>query len=192
MSCRFCAWQGVRAEAAAEPVVEPAAVRPVHGVTVYDDDEQLLRRLVDHLVEGWAQGGAGLVVATAPHREALRRRLMRLGLGACCRDGRLVELDAAETLALFMRGSSPDPQRFGETVGVLARQHAAELPLHVFGEMVDLLWADGNAVGALELESLWNGLQQTTRFSLLCGYAAPHVDATGLVALHDAHDHVVA
>jgi signal transduction histidine kinase len=43
--------------------------------------------------------------------------------------------------------------------------------LRLYGEMVDLLWRDGNTEGALQLEQLWNDLAHTYEFSLLCAYA---------------------
>ena len=39
-----------------------------------------------------------------------------------------------------------------------------------FGEMVALLWADGNYDAAIRLEELWNDLQETYSFSLFCSY----------------------
>ena len=40
----------------------------------------------------------------------------------------------------------------------------------VFGEMVALLWADGNKEGAIRLERLWNDLAHTNSFALHCAY----------------------
>ena len=55
--------------------------------------------------------------------------------------------------------------------------------LRAFGEMVDVLNADDNLVGALQLEELWTQLQRTVRFQLLCGYQssslAPDDSGTG-------------
>ena len=159
---------------------------------LYDHDADLVQALADYLSEGWAVGGVGLVVATPAHRAALRAELTRRGLSAAFGGGRLVELDAADTLRLFMRDGMPHPVLYQETVGSLVREHAAGAPLRAFGEMVDVLWEDGNAAAALELERLWTGLQSHVPFSLLCGYAAAHLDEAGRQAVCSAHDHVVA
>ena len=42
------------------------------------------------------------------------------------------------------------------------------------GEMVDILWQQGNESGAIRLEILWNQLASTYDFALLCGYAVGH------------------
>jgi hypothetical protein len=44
--------------------------------------------------------------------------------------------------------------------------------VRVFGEMVALLWADGDRNGALVLEELWNDLTRRMSFPLLCAYPA--------------------
>lgn len=155
---------------------------------LYRQDGELVRSLADYLSQGWAAGGSAVVIATAEHRAALREELAGRGLAAAG-NGQLVELDAADTLRLFMRGGSPDPVLFQETVGSLVREHAATAPLYAFGEMVDVLWADGHAVAALELEHLWSGLQDRVPFSLLCAYAEAHLDDAGRRAVSSAHPH---
>ena len=87
-----------------------------------------------------------------------------------------VELDAQDTLGLFTRDGQPDRELFEQTVGAVVRRLAvAGRPLHAYGEMVALLWAQGAVRAALELEALWNGLQREVTFSLLCAYPGPHL-----------------
>jgi hypothetical protein len=107
-----------------------------------------------------------------PSTAALRQELAVRGLSAALGGGRLVELDAIETLRLFMRDGSSDPVLFQETVGSLVREHAAGAPLRAFGEMVDVLWEASNPVAALELERLWAGLQTACR-SRCCAATPP-------------------
>jgi signal transduction histidine kinase len=59
--------------------------------------------------------------------------------------------------------------------------------------MVDLLWRDGNADGAIRMEELWNELASEHRFSLLCAYAMGPVDADGrgFRAICEQHAHVI-
>lgn len=40
----------------------------------------------------------------------------------------------------------------------------------VFGEAVALLWAEGNAEGAIQLEKLGNDLTKTHKVGILCAY----------------------
>jgi hypothetical protein len=161
-----------------------------HGVHLYASDDELLASLEDYLLDGWSRDGAGIVIATKEHRRRLRERLAGHALGHALGGGRYVELDAADALRLFMRDDMPDRQMFHDTVGSLVRDVARERTLHAFGEMVDVLWAGGNAEGALSLERLWGELQQEVEFALLCGYAHAGVDGDGRATIVQAHDHV--
>jgi ribosomal protein L37AE/L43A len=195
--CSFCGWHDVRgALAQRSEVADPgeadvSTARWSHGVLLYSREDELLDVLEDYLVTGWDDGGVGLVIATPEHRRALHDRLAARGLTGSLGEGRFVELDARSTLDQFMRDGSPDAEQFDRTVGSLVRDHAAGATLRGFGEMVDVLWAEGNAVGALELERLWTALGQQVEFSLLCAYATAHVDPRDREVITDTHDHVL-
>ena len=47
----------------------------------------------------------------------------------------------------------------------------ADCKLRIFGQMVDVLWREGQQDAAIHLERLWNQLAHKQSFSLLCGYA---------------------
>jgi hypothetical protein len=47
--------------------------------------------------------------------------------------------------------------------------------VHVFGEMVALLWDFGQVAAAIEVEAMWNELAAQYQFSLLCAYPADSV-----------------
>ena len=53
---------------------------------------------------------------------------------------------------------------------MIARATNGRPRARIFGEMVALLAVAGNLDGALRLEALWNDLQATYSFSLLCAY----------------------
>jgi hypothetical protein len=116
-----------------------------------------------------------VVIATEGHRLAFARRLRELHPEIDDTAGvEIVWLDARDTLSGFMVGGMPDRERFESTVGkVFARIMIARnyLVVRAYGEMVDLLWADGNFDGALALEKLWNELGAKYAFQLLCAYS---------------------
>jgi signal transduction histidine kinase len=144
-----------------------------HFVQFYESDEFLIDSISGYVREGLEAGDACVVVAVPARREGLEARLRAFGLDTDeARDsGWLVMLDAFETLSLFMSGGSPDPRRFEEVVGgVVARASGAGKRVRAFGEMVALLWADGNAHAALQLEGLWNDLGKRREFRLFCAY----------------------
>jgi hypothetical protein len=196
IACKHCGWHALRgghhADRTAAPGRRTGEARWSHGVLFYAEDRQLVDALEEYLVAGWDAGGLGLVIATPQHRAALRERLAARGLLDSL-GGRFVELDAAATLEQFLDDDGvPDAERFAGTVGSLVRGHAADGTLRGFGEMVDVLWAAGNVVGALELERLWSRLQDEVPFTLLCAYADAHVDDDARAQIGRAHDDVVA
>jgi anti-sigma regulatory factor (Ser/Thr protein kinase) len=79
--------------------------------------------------------------------------------------------------------------------GLLREATTTGRPVRVYGEMVALLWEAGDVLAALELESLWNDLGESLRFSLFCSYAASSVsgpqNATARQHLCHLHSRVI-
>src|SRR5262249_38262973 len=148
---------------------------------------------------GLGAGDAVVVIATTPHLAVLDQSLAARGveLAVACEQGRYVRLDAAETLAQVMVEGLPDPTRFATVVGGkiahAARRHAR---VRVFGEMVAVLWAQGEREAALRMEELWNDLASTLPFSLLCAYPLTafgrDLDGKQLLEVCGRHSHVVS
>lgn len=148
-----------------------------HSVQFYEDDAFLLDEVSRFIGSALGAGDAGIVIATRAHRAGLARLLTARGLDTALAmaQGRYIALDAAETLATFMRDGWPDATRFANEVGgviVRATEAATGERLHaaIFGEMVSLLWAQGRHEAALQLEHLWNGLARGHAFHLHCAY----------------------
>jgi PAS domain S-box-containing protein len=170
------------------PVYDAAAQAPMthwhdqertgHVVQFYADDAFLLDTVSRFVGTALGAGDAAIVVATGEHRNQLVHRMQARGLdtSAAAQKGRYISLDAQATLATFMHGGHPDPSAFADLMGsIISRAHASveggSSRVAVFGEMVALLWAQGNADAAIELEHLWNKLAENHSFSLHCGYA---------------------
>jgi hypothetical protein len=114
-----------------------------------------------------------IVIATLPHRNELRERLLRDGIDVdtAARNQRYIALSAQDTLDCFMVAGMPDETLFRIAIGdVIGRARRAGRDLRAFGEMVALLWAGGNRAGAVRLEQLWNQLLGNERFPLFCAY----------------------
>jgi hypothetical protein len=146
-----------------------------HLVQFYDDERALAKNVSHYLGEGLRQGEILVAIATPGHVAGFTRELEEQGLepAAAMRQGRLLFLDAGETLARFMVDGQPDSGRFDDSVGDLIRQlhaQAGDLGLRAYGEMVDVLWNAGHSTAAMRLEALWNELLAANRFSLLCAY----------------------
>jgi len=152
-----------------------------HVVQFYSDDTFLLDELSKFIGTALVSGSAALVIATNAHREGLANRLMgrALDISRAIHRGRYVALDAAETLHKFMIGGLPDRAKFLTCfTEVIDRVNVAgegePCSVVAFGEMVSLLWGEGNFEGAIRLEELWNELAQTRSFNLRCAYPITH------------------
>jgi PAS domain S-box-containing protein/excisionase family DNA binding protein len=157
-----------------------------HFVQFYETDAVLLDAVAAFIGATLHAGDAGIVVATAAHREGVAERLAAAGLdlAAVDADGRYIALDAAETLARFTVDGTPDAARFAEVIGeIIARAAAGGRRVRIFGEMVALLTAAGSATAALRLEELWNGLQEAHAFSLFCAYPLDRLGSEALAEL---------
>jgi signal transduction histidine kinase/acyl carrier protein phosphodiesterase len=144
-----------------------------HVVQFYETDTFLIHALGDFIGAGLAAGDACIVVATPAHRAGLDDHLIAAGLDvvAARGSGQYVTLDAAETLAMFMVDGLPEPSRFARVFGATIAQAAKSRPhVRIFGEMVALLWGDGQYDAALRLETLWNDLLSRHTFVLFCAY----------------------
>ncbi len=148
-----------------------------HVVQFYSDDAFLLEALSKLIGTALVAGNAAVVIATQSHLDDLADRLASraFSVSKAAREGRYIPLDAAETLAKFMRDGQPDADLFAAVIGpVLTRAGAAavsqEPRVVAFGEMVALLWAEGNIDAAIRLEQLWNDLARRHAFSLHCAY----------------------
>ncbi|MDQ3472476.1 MAG: ATP-binding protein [Acidobacteriota bacterium] len=144
-----------------------------HFVQFYEADGFLLNSLSGFISTALKANEGAIVIATKAHRDGLHELLGANGLdlATVSNSGHYVSLDAAETLEKFMVDGSPEPQRFTEVIGGLVGQMSNGRPrIRTFGEMVALLWAEGNYTGAIRLEELWNNLQKEHCFSLFCAY----------------------
>ena len=150
---------------------------PVHSVHFYESHDSLIDRLCGVVCSGLLIGNSVLIVCTEEHRAQLIKALERLEIDVrnYAREGRFSICDASELLAMFMVDGLPDADLFMTSVGrlVIDAKKAArskDQGLTVFGEMVAVLWEQGNKAGALALETLWNCAMQERVFHLHCAY----------------------
>jgi signal transduction histidine kinase/CheY-like chemotaxis protein len=177
---------------------DPGAPHP-HIVQFYENDEYLSSAVAGFLADGLNVGQPAIAIATPTHRRAIHTRLQGMGLDPdqLATTGQLVMLDARETLSLFMDGAHIDQQKFRTYLSSMIERNpgGAKTTARAFGEMVDLLWQDGNLDGAIELEELWNDLARTFSFSLLCSYAmagfSREAHAARFQDVCRAHTHVI-
>jgi anti-sigma regulatory factor (Ser/Thr protein kinase) len=139
-----------------------------HLVHFYATDTELIDVAGEFLTDGLRAGESCLVVATPNHCRDLQARCDPNG-GARL-EGRLILIDAVDTLRLFMADGSPIATDFNAAIMGILQRLPADTPRRVYGEMVGVLWSEGNVAGAINVEALWNALAARMSFSLFCGY----------------------
>jgi hypothetical protein len=173
-----------------------------HVVQLYGEDHQLLVRNVSRfLAEGLKRGDGVVVIATSEHAVAILRQLTEESAEAAgaLGDGRLVVLDAQATLDRFMVDGQPDQDGFRAVVGRVLKEvggRSATGKIRAFGEMVGILWVDGQQAAATRLEQYWNELLTGSTCSLFCAYPIDVFDGgsqtAALEAILCAHTHMCA
>jgi hypothetical protein len=147
-----------------------------HAVRFYESERSLAKIVAEFLLEGFADSDPGIVVATPGMRATLVLELAGRSVDVVELQvsGQLLLLDANEQLAAFMSDGRPDPARFNimmcQAIESVCRGRS-DCKIRIFGQMVDVLWRDGQQDAAIHLEILWNQLAHKQAFSLLCGYA---------------------
>ena len=175
-----------------------------HFVRFYDDDSHLYKTVGRFLREGLECGEAVVVIATPEHRVGFEATLAEAGVDVpmAKERGDVLVLDAEETLRRFLVGDLAggvlEPDAFTRVVGGLVEKAAMGLvprKVRAYGEMVALLFKQGNIEATVGLEELWNGLARTHTFQLCCAYAladfnrASHLEPFRRVCA--VHTHVV-
>lgn len=151
--------------------------RSPHAVQFYSGDGFLLDSLARFVCTALEAAESVFVIATQTHRDGLAERLktLRVDTGSFVKKGRYVVVDAFQALAQLTVEGKPDRTRFDELVrGVVLPLKAAAgskpQRVAVCGEVVAILWEDGKADAAIELEHFWNELATHGCYSLRCYY----------------------
>lgn len=169
-----------------------------HVVQFYESDDFLVDAVSTFIGSGIKSGEAGIIIATAPHRDAIEHLLAERGIDvpAVKAAGQLISVDAEETLSKLLVNGSLEKARLVEAAGnLLNRAGKGGRGIRAFGEMVALLWAGGNREGAIRLEELWNELNKEREFSLFCAYPVSQFrnasDAEAFARVCHAHSTVL-
>jgi hypothetical protein len=160
--------------------------RPEHVVAFYEDEGFLGWSVTDFLLDGLQRGETAYIIATAEHHEAFVAGLAAAGIDVARRrrEGRYIELDAAERLASLRSDGALDTAAVRRQVGDwLARAAAEGRRIRVYGEMVASLWEAGDLALALKLEELWEELHAAVGMPVLCGYPMRGFDTPETTAL---------
>jgi MEDS: MEthanogen/methylotroph, DcmR Sensory domain len=146
-----------------------------HLLQCYAHEDSLLDALEGFVSSGLRLGEGVVVIATAPHLHELEKRLRAhwLDIDRARWEQRYIPLLAQEVLAKFMGADHmPDDEMFDRTVMALVTQaRGPGRRVRCFGEMVSMLWAQGNVAATIQVENLWTALLRRENIPLLCAYS---------------------
>jgi PAS domain S-box-containing protein len=155
-----------------DPTSSPALKE--HLLHFYESDVSLLDAMSAFIGAGLRASETCFLFATQAHHESLQERLKENGIDvlAAQERGEYRWFDAAEMLSKLMLDDMPESERFAREVGdLIAQATSGQRHVRIFGEMVALLWEQGNFNAVTRLEELWNDLyQRLNAFSLFCAY----------------------
>jgi hypothetical protein len=144
-----------------------------HVVQIYDNDGFFLDALAGYVGGGINSGDCCIVIATKAHLEALHDRLRRhvVRVDTLISDKRYIPLEADDILSRFIVNGWPDETLFMKTIsGLIKKADRKKRRIRAFGEMVAILWAQGNKEATIELERLWNKFCEKEELCLFCAY----------------------
>jgi hypothetical protein len=178
-----------------------AAAGPRDHIVQLYQDQQFLNRAVCRFAAGAIANGEGVIlVPTAAHWEAFRPRLEAEGVdvNAAQNRGQLTIVDADELLPTFMRDAMPDAPVFlglaGEVIAK-ARGEAAYPRVRWWGEMVNVLWEQGNIAASMSLEDQFDRLAKHHEIAIFCSFVMDNfkseVHSRLLPRLAQNHSHLI-
>ncbi len=171
-----------------------------HIVQLYQD-QQFLNRAVCRFAAGAIANGEGVIlVPTAAHWEAFKPRLEAEGVNVKDAQGRgqLTVVDADELLPRFMKDAMPDaPVFLGLAADVIskARGQARYPKVRWWGEMVNVLWEQGNVAASMSLEDQFDRLAKHHEIAIFCSFVMDNfnseVHSRLLPRLGQNHSHLI-
>lgn len=144
-----------------------------HFVHIYEKIDTLIESVCEYMVPAFVQSEGVILVASATNKKAILTALERRSIDVtkAIVMGQLIVIDAHEMISQFMLNGTIDKLKFQTIAGNIISDLKIKFPIvRAYGEMVNILWHNGNIEATIELEKCWNELATTTDFSLFCGY----------------------
>lgn len=148
-----------------------------HIVGFYSDDRRFLDDMGGCVATALNAGNAVIVVATRAHGNGLLSRLRTQGVDVdvIMKQGRYIPVDADSAVAGLIVEGTLDSVRYFKAFGelILSAAQAVEgdpAGVKVYGEGVNLLWAQGYTAAAIQAEKLCNQLVDFYNVDIWCGY----------------------
>ena len=153
----------------------PGAFSTSHTMQLFESDESLADAVADFCSEGVLRNETVLAVVREERWYSIAQRLSARGVAVdeALWRGLLTVRSAERMLKGFMRAGRPHLALMTTSMGpLISRLEAFGRPLRIYGEMVDILASRGEHAAALELEELWNVVDEQKKYRIFCSYMA--------------------
>lgn len=152
-----------------------------HAVQIYRDDNFFGNAVYHFTAHGLLKNESIIIVATKPHWAIIAQRLQNNGFDVeeLRRAGRLTLLDADETLAKFLYHNMPDGRIFKGIAHATiekARPNGRFSGVRWWGEMVNVLYVNGNGRGSIRLEELFDEVAHEESIAIFCSFSMDKFD----------------
>jgi prepilin-type processing-associated H-X9-DG protein len=152
-----------------------------HIVQLYQDADFYGEAISHFAAEGLVRGESIILVATQPNWLNISSRLKGKGFDVpeLLQRGQLTLLNADETLPKFMAGGMPDGRIFKPLAReTIQRAHRdGKYPrVRWWGEMVNVLYVDGNARASHRLEQYFDEVAHEETIAIFCSFLMDRYD----------------
>jgi hypothetical protein len=144
-----------------------------HLVQIYENEIHFLNTLEGFAGSGILSGDSVVIIAKQFHLDQLQERLLKhdFDIEHLIKNDLYIPLDANKMLDKFMVNNWPDEKLFSDLIhDILKRARKNDTKVRAFGEMVAILWEQGNNGATVRLENLWHNLHSRDNFSIYCAY----------------------
>jgi hypothetical protein len=152
-----------------------------HIVQLYQDEDFYCDAISHFAAEGLLQGESIIMVATDPNWVNISRYLGGKGfdIPALIERGQITILDANGTLPKFMAGGMPDGSVFKPLASqtIEKARCGGKFPrVRWWGEMVNVLYVEGNGKASHRLEQFFDEVAHEETVAIFCSFLMDHYD----------------
>lgn len=152
-----------------------------HIVQLYQEPDFYAEAISHFAAEGLVRNESIIFVATQPNWRSISARMTSKGFDVdeLQREGRLTVLDADQTLPKFIRNRMPDAPTFKSIARATiqkARKGGRYPRVRWWGEMVNVLYVDGNGKASTRLEELFDEVAHEEQIAIFCSFLMDKFD----------------
>ena len=144
-----------------------------HIAQIYNDRNALAEMVVYYASHGINNKEGVIIAAREENIKLFNHRLKQnyIDIEKYISKGQLIFISAENAKQSIMKDNEPSRENFEYSIGKIIHDLKLKFPeIRVYGEIVDILAADGNVKAAIALENFWNDLIEKYSFRLFCAY----------------------